>query len=95
MGILSGLSEMVGLGCLQKNESWKEEMMQKSPTGGRQEKHDFQILFKDSPEAYWVGNARMLIEGDFVRFVVFKEDVYDHDEFYPTIHIHRIKRIPQ
>ena len=64
----------------------------KSPTGTKLGKHSFQILFKDSPEAYWVENARMLIEGDFVRFVVFEKDIYSHDEFYPTQHIHRIKR---
>ena len=63
-----------------------------SPTGEKREKHNFQILFKDSPEGYWIDNARMLIEGAFVRFVVLKDDTYSHDEFYPTQHIHRIKR---
>jgi hypothetical protein len=67
----------------------------KSPSGDTPgSKFNFQILFKDSPEAFWVKNARFLIEGSFVRFVVFNKEEYSHDEFYPTMHIHRIKRIP-
>lgn len=69
--------------------------MKKSPTENKKyEKHDFQILFKDSPEGYWVNNSRMLIEGTFVRFVVFKDETYNRDEFYPVENIHRIQRIP-
>jgi len=66
--------------------------MKKSPTGTKNQKHNFQILFKDSPEDFWVDNARMLIEGTFVRFIVFENDEYSHDQFYPVMHIHRIKR---
>jgi len=64
----------------------------RSPSGTKCNKQNFQILFKDSPEAFWIDNARMIIEGAFVRFIVFKGEEYSHDEFYPTEHVHRIKR---
>jgi len=85
--------------------------MKPSPTGTEEGKVDIQILFKDSPEAFWIKNCRMVIEGRMVRLIVFKEVLrpnpfppdspqffrqveyhYDHDEFYPMKHIHRIKR---
>jgi hypothetical protein len=55
-------------------------------------KFDYEILFKDSPDYYVVKNAKFLIEGTFVRFICFEGDEISHDEYYPTQHIHRIKR---
>lgn len=56
-------------------------------------KSDFELLFKDSPEYFGVKNARMLVEGPFVRFIKFDENnIMIADEWYPIENIHRIKR---
>ncbi len=56
------------------------------------EKHDYEILFKDSPEYFGVKNARMLYEGPMVRFICFDEnDKPKEDHWYPVCNIHRIK----
>lgn len=55
-------------------------------------KHDYEILFKDSPE-YFVGkNAKMIQEGLMIRFIQFDEnDNLASEESYPIFHIHRTK----
>lgn len=55
-------------------------------------KRDYEILFKDSPEYFWVANARMLFEGPMVRFICFNpDDTPKDDQWYPLANIHRIK----
>ena len=55
--------------------------------------HDYEILFNDSSEYFIVLNAKMIQEGDFVRFICFDdEDNYKCDEWYPLCKIHRVKR---
>ena len=57
-------------------------------------KHNFELLFKDSPEYFIVKNARMIFEGPAVRFIIFDKDVWVRDEYYPVANIHRIKVTP-
>lgn len=66
-----------------------------TPKEKAMKKTDFEILFKDSPEYYSVLNAKMIIEGSFVRFLCFIENTFSHDEWYPVQHIHRIKGYPK
>lgn len=55
-------------------------------------KHDYEILFKDSPEYFVVKNAKMIQEGLMIRFIQFDEnDNPVSEESYPIFHIHRIK----
>ena len=56
-------------------------------------KHEYQILFKDSPEYFLIHNARMVQEGAFVRFMLFDGDIWKEDHFYPIANIHRIKML--
>ncbi len=60
-------------------------------------KNDFEILFRDSSEYFAVENAKMIVEGSFVRFVCFdsKEELakFIHDIYYPVDLIYRIKRL--
>jgi hypothetical protein len=55
-------------------------------------KHDYEILFKDSPEYFAVLNAKMMQEGSLIRFICFVDDKLSHEEWYPIQNIHRIKR---
>jgi len=56
-------------------------------------KYDYEILFNDSSEYFCVENAKMIQEGDLIRFICFDEnDKYKCDEWYPIFKIHRIKR---
>lgn len=55
-------------------------------------KHDYEILFKDSPEYFEVKNSRMIQEGNLIRFVCFDGEIYIGDTFFPIQNIHRIKR---
>lgn len=57
----------------------------------RGRKHDYEILFKDSPEYFVVRNAKMIVEGSFVRFFCFVGDTYQESHWYPIQNIHRIK----
>ena len=55
----------------------------------------YQILFKDSPEYFYVEShiVRFLIEGPLIRFICFdKKGNYKKDEWYPVANIHRIKK---
>lgn len=55
-------------------------------------KHDYQILFKDSPEYFLVPNSRMIQEDKFVSFVCFDDnDNYKERQWYPISNIYRIK----
>jgi len=66
--------------------------MKTTPMDKAMQKKNFEILFKDSPEYFAVKNAKMLIEGPFVRFISFDEnDKYIEDQWYPIGNIHRIK----
>lgn len=60
------------------------------------EKHDYEILFKDSAEYFSVRNAKMIQEGQFVRFISFQSLLpnapLEEEFWYPIINIHRIKR---
>lgn len=59
----------------------------------QQQKADFELLFKDSPDYFLVKNAKMLQEGDLIRFICFDDkDKYDCDQWFPLSSIHRIKR---
>ena len=53
---------------------------------------DFEILFKDSPEYFYVKGARMIQEGALIRFICFKDGNFDCDHWYPIVNIHRIKK---
>jgi len=68
-----------------------------SPTESkRRGRHDYQILFKDSSDGFWVENARMVFSvNGWVMFLVFDGDEWTHNEYYPTENIQRIKRIPR
>lgn len=59
------------------------------------DKHDYQLLFKDSPEYYWVPNSRLIINADVALFLVFKEDTLVEQQFYPWQHIQRVKQLPR
>lgn len=56
------------------------------------EKHDYEIMFNDSPEYFAVKNAKFFQEQAFVRFVCFDGDNYAEDVWFPISKIHRIKR---
>ena len=57
------------------------------------QKHDYEILFNDSPEYFAVENAKIVFEGNMVRFICFSEDnTPKWDEWYPLCRIHRIRR---
>lgn len=58
----------------------------------------YQILFIDSPEYFYVKYARMIFEGNMVRFICFNcenQDVakYVEDVWFPILRIHRIKTL--
>lgn len=56
-------------------------------------KSDYELLFNDTPEYFAVSNAKMVFEGQFVRFICFDENNnYKEDHWYPIIKIHRIKK---
>ena len=60
------------------------------------QKSDFEILFKDTPDYFAVRNAKMLNEGPMVRFICFDEnDKFKANEWYPIANIHRIKSYAQ
>jgi len=62
----------------------KEKQMQKS---------NFEITFQDSPEYFLVANAKMIQEGNMVRFLCFNEQgIFKEDIWYPMVNIYRIKR---
>lgn len=55
--------------------------------------NDFELLFNDSPEYFLVERAKMVQEGDFVRFICFTDEGNpDCDVWYPINKLHRIKR---
>jgi hypothetical protein len=55
-------------------------------------KSDYELLFKDSAEYFGVFNAKMIQEGQFIRFICFNEDnTYKETVWYPIQNIHRIK----
>ena len=65
----------------------KENQMKKS---------DFEILFHDSPEYFAVSNAKMMQEGNMVRFICFDDkDSLKEEIWYPMSNIYRIKRYPE
>ena len=56
-------------------------------------KYNYEILFNDSAEYFAVFNAKMIQEGNLIRFICFNNDnTYKCDEWYPAHKIHRIKR---
>ena len=62
----------------------KENQMRKS---------DFEISFQASPDYFLVENAKMIQEGNLVRFICFDEnDKFKENIWYPMINIFRIKR---
>ena len=62
----------------------KENQMRKS---------DFEVSFQDSPDYFLVENAKMMQQGNLVRFICFDEnDKFKEDIWYPMINIFRIKR---
>lgn len=62
----------------------KEKQMRKS---------DFEISFQDSPEYFIVENAKIIQEGNLIRFLCFDEnDKFKEDIWYPMINVHRVKR---
>ncbi len=62
----------------------KEKQMKKS---------DFEISFQDSPEYFLVENAKMIQEGNLLRFICFDEnDKFKEDLWYPMINVYRVKR---
>lgn len=59
----------------------------------RNEKHDYEIMFLDSPEYFVVTNAKMIQEFGMLRFICFDEkDKWKEDVWYPYAKIHRVKR---
>ena len=55
-------------------------------------KHDYEIMFNDSPEYFVVKNAKMMQEQSFVKFISFDgSDKYKETHWYPISKIHRIK----
>ena len=59
----------------------------------RNEKHDYEIMFLDSPEYFVVTNAKMIQEYGMLRFICFNaEDKYKEDIWYPYSKVHRVKR---
>lgn len=59
----------------------------------RNKKHDYEIMFLDSPEYFVVTNAKMIQEMGFVRFICFDaDDNYKEDVWYPYAKIYRVKR---
>jgi hypothetical protein len=55
-------------------------------------KRNFQILFRDSSEYFYIVNARMFTEGPLVRFVLFNDqDEMLEDVYYPLCNVYRIK----
>ena len=62
----------------------KEKQMRKS---------DFEISFQDSPEYFLVQNAKMIQEGNLLRFICFDEnDKFKEDVWFPMINVYRVKR---
>lgn len=56
-------------------------------------KSNFEISFQDSPEYFLVENAKLIQEGNLIRFICFdKENKYKEEIWYPMINIYRIKR---
>jgi len=55
-------------------------------------KHDFEVMFNDSPEYFLVKNAKMIFEQGMIRFICFDKDEFKHNEWYPMSNISRIKR---
>ncbi|MBD3195606.1 MAG: hypothetical protein GF317_11150 [Candidatus Lokiarchaeota archaeon] len=56
-------------------------------------KSDFEILFRDSSEYFLVENAKMIQEGNLLRFICFDEnDKFKEDIWYPMLNIYRVKR---
>jgi hypothetical protein len=56
-------------------------------------KYNYELLFHDSPEYFYVNNARMMQEKDLIRFICFDDQSkYLFDMWFPVINIHRIKR---
>ena len=56
-------------------------------------KGNFEILFKDSPEYFAINCAKMVQEGDLLRFICFDErGNLKEDAWFPIFNIHRVKR---
>jgi len=67
----------------------------KTAKENQMKKSDFEISFQDSPEYFLVENAKMIQEGNLLRFVCFDEnDNYKEDVWYPMINVYRVKRYP-
>jgi len=57
-------------------------------------KRNFEILFRDSSEKFFVFNARMFNEAGLIRFICFNDDeTYKECIYYPLINIYRIKEL--
>lgn len=56
-------------------------------------KRNFQILFRDSSEYFFIKNARLFNESNFARFEVFEEDTWKETIYYPLCNIFRIKTV--
>lgn len=59
----------------------------------RNKKHDYEIMFLDSPEYFVVTNCKMIQEYKLVKFICFDENnKYKEEVWYPYEKIHRIKK---
>lgn len=59
-------------------------------------KRDFEILFRDSSEKFFIFNARLFCEAGFARFIIFNEDeTYKECVYYPMVNIYRVKEIKE
>lgn len=55
---------------------------------------DHEILFKDSPDTCLCKGSRMVINDNMVLFYVYKDKGYVCTDFYPLMHIQRVRRLP-
>jgi Zn finger protein HypA/HybF involved in hydrogenase expression len=55
-------------------------------------KHNFEIMFNDSPEYFLVERAKMIFEKNMVRFICFDTDnSFKCNEWFPMCNVSRIK----
>lgn len=52
----------------------------------------YEVLFQDSPEVFYVDNARMICLDGLLMFRIFNGPALVETQYYPLQNIHRIKK---
>lgn len=53
----------------------------------------YEILFQDSPEYFYLENARMFCVDGLLAFRIFEGMKCVEEHYYPMVSIHRVKKV--